>query len=65
MGNQKSDNARIALHEATASAHAALYTTQSRSWRRSQHPAASSNRLDHSTFNPQSKPRLRAGVRGL
>src|SRR5690606_18436492 len=28
-------------------------------------PAASSIRHDHSTFNPQSKPRPRAGVRGL
>ena len=28
-------------------------------------PAASSNRYDHSTFNPHSKPRPRAGVRGL
>jgi hypothetical protein len=28
-------------------------------------PAASSSRHDHSMFNPQSKPRPRAGVRGL
>ena len=28
-------------------------------------PAASSIRHDHSTLNPQSKPRPRAGVRGL
>ena len=28
-------------------------------------PAASSIRYDHSTFNPLSKPRPRAGVRGL
>ena len=37
-----------------------------RTRRRSQHlPAASSIRHDHSTLNPQSKPRPRAGVRGL